>query len=155
MNLFFFVLLWQYTRQWEAQFEHKVSEVSQFLKAPFLKATAHNSHDCWFREAGESNKFSQGYASFLYSSQRKSISNTCMGFPNPPIILTVSSFFPSHLFVCWIVLFCWGSFCCSLKLKHQPHPVAFCQGNIPSLSQRHSHPELLLVKTRVNLADLW
>lgn len=139
------------------------SEVSQFLKAPFLKATEYNSHDCWFWKAGESNTFSQGYAAFLYSSQSNSMSNTCTGFLNPLIILTVSSFFPFHFFVCllllvdWLVwVFCFvGGFFCSLKLQHQPHPVALYQGNIYSLSQKHSHPKLLLMKTRVKLTNIW
>lgn len=163
MNLFFLVLLWQYTRGWEAQFEHKVSEVSQFLKIHFLKATAYYSHDCWFWEAWESNKFSPGYASFLYSSQSNSMSNIYTGFPNPLIILTVSSFFPFYFFFClllvvvgWVGFFVLlVGFFCSLKLQHQPHPVALYQDNIYSLSQRHSHPKLLLMKTRVKLTNIW
>lgn len=74
---------------------------------PSLKATAHSSHDCWLWEAGESKKFPQGHASFLYSSQSNSMSHTCTGFLNLLIMLTASSFFPSHVYVrvFWVWLF--------------------------------------------------
>lgn len=79
---------------------------------------------------------------YIPAFRSNSVSNTCTGFPNPITILTVSSFFPSHIFL-------------SSSITTSPPALQLYTRVIFLHCYRHNHPNHLLMKTSANLANLW